>query len=75
MVLPAQIKDTLLVRIAAAVSPAPSAFPTRIHAAPCIPNGICDSKQKVSKHQGIFYIYMHDLPLYHSAQKETLFMV
>lgn len=31
---PVQVRDTLQVRIALAVSPAPSAFPTRTHAAP-----------------------------------------
>lgn len=38
--LPAQMRETLLVRMAPAVFPAPSALPTRTQAAPCIPAGI-----------------------------------
>lgn len=38
--LPANMKETLLVKMAPAVSPAPNALPTRTQAAPCNPAGI-----------------------------------
>lgn len=53
MFLPALMRHTLLVRMAAAVSPAPSAFPTRTHAAPCIPNGIWHIRKEVNKNSTI----------------------